>query len=210
MGDAGVECISDIAARRAATNALLAELREGRLAPAAVARFFQHAAHRSLCQAVRRPAALAELTALDALLLALAAGRGPGRRWVMASWALAITHLGLLGDRARLTGADLFTLIRGSIPVLPGGASRCSGLLAIALDLADGRLARRQGTASLFGDYAGTFADAAYWTWLDPSRAMRTTAVAAWALPVLTVAASCFVATCATWLRMPQPSGLAP
>nr|WP_315889928.1 CDP-alcohol phosphatidyltransferase family protein [Streptomyces sp. P9(2023)] len=38
----------------------------------------------------------------------------------------------------------------------------------------DGRLARRQATVSPFGDYADSFADAAFWTWLalrhEPSR----------------------------------------
>ncbi|WP_260860057.1 CDP-alcohol phosphatidyltransferase family protein [Streptomyces cupreus] len=76
---------------------------------------------------------------------------------------------------------------------LPGRGKPWSGPLAIALDLADGRLARHQDTASPFGDYADTFADAAYWTWLtlrhEPSRTLRTAAVAAWALPVVTVTA---------------------
>lgn len=67
-------------------------------------------------------------------------------------------------------------MIRANLPALPGGASRWSGPLAIDLDLdlADGRLARRQGAVSPFGDYADTLADAAYWTWLtlshEPSR----------------------------------------
>lgn len=66
-------------------------------------------------------------------------------------------------------------------------------MLAIALDLADGRLARHRGPVSPFGEYADTFADAAYWTWLtlrhEPSRTVRAAAVAAWALPVVTVTA---------------------
>ncbi|MEU3049058.1 CDP-alcohol phosphatidyltransferase family protein [Streptomyces sp. NPDC006984] len=49
--------------------------------------------------------------------------------------------------------------------------------MAVGLDLADGRLARHQGTSSPFGDYADTFADAAFWTWLtlrhEPSAAVR-------------------------------------
>ncbi|MER7815824.1 CDP-alcohol phosphatidyltransferase family protein [Streptomyces sp. NPDC096153] len=64
-------------------------------------------------------------------------------------------------------------------------------MLAVGLDLADGRLARHQGTTSPFGDYADTFADAAFWMWLtlrhEPNPAVRAAAIAAWALPVVTV-----------------------
>jgi hypothetical protein len=73
---------SAMADSRAATNALLAELREDRLAPEAVVRFLGQAAHRSLLQAARRPRALTELTAPHAVLYTLAADRRPGRRWV--------------------------------------------------------------------------------------------------------------------------------
>ncbi|XEC32475.1 CDP-alcohol phosphatidyltransferase family protein [Streptomyces fradiae] len=176
---------------RAATIALLSELRERRPAPVALVRFLDHAARRSMHQAARRPRALAELTVLHGVLCAAAAGRRPGRRWVITSWALSILHLGLLEHRTRLATADVLTLLRANLPALPGGAGRASGALAIGLDLADGRLARRQGTVSPFGDYADTFADAAYWTWLtlrhEPSRGVRLAAVAAWALPVVTV-----------------------
>ncbi len=107
------------------------------------------------------------------------------------SWALTALHLGLLEHRTRLTAPDALTLLRANLPALPGGAARASGVLAIGLDLVDGRLARHQGTASPFGEYADTFADAAYWMWLtlrhEPSPAVRTAAVAAWALPVAAV-----------------------
>ncbi|WP_234363564.1 CDP-alcohol phosphatidyltransferase family protein [Streptomyces sp. TN58] len=185
--------VSDMADSRAATDALLAGLRRGPLTPQATMRFLGRAAHRSLRQAARRPAALAELTALHAVLFTLAIGRRPGRRWVSVSWALSAIHLGLLEGRTHLSAADVLTLIRANLPALPGGASRWSGALAIAGDLADGRLARHQGTASPFGDYADTFADAAFWTWLtlthEPSRPLRAAAVAAWALPIATVTA---------------------
>ncbi|MCX4402446.1 MULTISPECIES: HAD-IA family hydrolase [unclassified Streptomyces] len=55
-----------------------------------------------------------------------------------------MTHLGLLERREQLTAADTLTLIRANLPALPGRASRWSGPLAIVLDLAGGRLARRQ------------------------------------------------------------------
>jgi hypothetical protein len=74
--------------------------------------------------------------------------------------------------------ADTLTLIRANLPALPGRASRWSGPLAIVLDLAGGRLARRQGAVSPFGVHADTWADTAYWTWLtlrhEPSRTVRT------------------------------------
>ncbi|MGA5442344.1 CDP-alcohol phosphatidyltransferase family protein [Streptomyces griseoincarnatus] len=186
-----MESVSEMADSRAATNVLLGDLREAHLAPAAVVRFLGRAARRSLTQAARRPRALAELTALHGALYAVAAGRRPGRRWVTTSWALAVLHLGLLEQRTRLTAADALTLMRANLPALPGGASRVSGVLAIGLDLADGRLARHQGTTSPFGEYADTFADAAYWMWFtlrhEPSRTVRVAAVAAWALPVVAV-----------------------
>ncbi|WP_096240458.1 hypothetical protein [Streptomyces olivochromogenes] len=68
-----------------------------------VARFIGQAAHRSLRQADNRLRALTELTRLHGLLLAPAAGTRPGRRWVATSWALAVTHLGLLERREQLT-----------------------------------------------------------------------------------------------------------
>jgi hypothetical protein len=186
-----VESVSDLADSRAATNVLLAELREGHFAPAAVVRFLGHAARRSLLQAARRPRALAEVTVLHGALYALAADRRPGRRWVTASWTLAVLHLGMLEHRNRLTTADALTLMRANLPTLPGGASRLSGVLAIGLDLADGRLARHQATTSPFGEYADTFADAAYWMWLtlrhEPSRTVRAAAIAAWTLPIAAV-----------------------
>ncbi|MBT2419379.1 CDP-alcohol phosphatidyltransferase family protein [Streptomyces sp. ISL-22] len=175
-----------------ATDALLTTLKQGRWRPRAVARFLGLAAHRSVRQATHRPRALTQTTALHGLLLALTRDRG-GRAWVAASWTLTILHLGLLEHRDRLSPADALTLLRGNLPATIVGSSRVSGVLAIASDLADGRLARHQGTESPFGDYADSFADAAFWTWLvlrhEPSRTVRAAAIAAWALPVFTVTA---------------------
>ncbi len=188
-----VESVSGFADSRAATNALLAGLREARFTPSAVGCFLGRAALRSLRQAALHPKALAQLTVLHATMFAAATGRRPGRRWVATSWALAVTHLGLLEGRTRLTPADALTVIRAILPALPGGGSRWSAPLAIALDLADGRTSRRHGTASPFGDYADTFADAAFWSWLtwrhEPSRTVRAAALAAWTLPIATVTA---------------------
>ncbi|MCX4582398.1 CDP-alcohol phosphatidyltransferase family protein [Streptomyces sp. NBC_01481] len=185
--------VSDLTDSRAATNALLGALRRDGWRPHAVARFLWQAADRSARQAARRPRALGQITALHCLLLARAGQQRPGRGWVATSWTLAVVHLGLLEHRDRLSPADMLTLIRGNLPATSMGPSRWSGLLAITLDLTDGHLARNQGTVSPFGDYADSFADAAYWTWLtlshEPSRAVRAAAIAAWALPVVTVTA---------------------
>lgn len=185
--------VSDLTDSRAATNALLGMLRRDHWRPHAVARFLGQAVGRSARQAARRPRALGQITVLHGLLLARAGQQRPGRVWVATSWTLSVLHLGLLEHRDRLAPADVLTLIRGTLPATATGSSRWSGLLAIALDLADGRLARNQGTVSPFGDYADSFADAAYWTWLtlrhEPSRTVRAAGIAAWALPVVTVTA---------------------
>ncbi|MCZ4126119.1 CDP-alcohol phosphatidyltransferase family protein [Streptomyces sp. H39-S7] len=184
--------VSDLTDSRAATDALLGILPQGRWSPQAVARFLTLAADRSVRQAVRRPRALTEITALHLGFLTLAHGRGRG--WVAASWTLGALHLGMLEDRVRLSPADVLTLIRGNLPALAAGSGRWAGVVAIASDLADGHLARRQGTASPFGDYADSFADAAFWTWLvlrhEPSRAVRAAAITAWVIPVAAVTAA--------------------
>ncbi|WP_327428520.1 CDP-alcohol phosphatidyltransferase family protein [Streptomyces sp. NBC_01236] len=185
--------VSDLTDSRAATDALLSMLRQGRWRPRAVARFLGLAAHRSVRQAACRPRALAQLTALHGLLLAAARDREPGRRWVAAGWLLAALHLGLLEHRDRLSPADALTLIRANLPATALGSYRWSGVVAIGLDLADGHLARRQATVSPFGDYADSLADAAFWTWLvlrhEPSRTLRAAAIAAWAMPVIAITA---------------------
>ncbi|MCP3757253.1 CDP-alcohol phosphatidyltransferase family protein [Streptomyces sp. TBY4] len=182
--------LADSRSSRAATDALLGLLKEGRWHPAAIARFLGLAVDRSVRQAARRPQALAQTTAQHALLFIPARGR-PGRRWVAASWALTALHLGLLEERIRLSPADVLTLIRGNLPATALGPGRWSGALVIASDLADGRLARHQDTVSAFGEHADSLADAAFWTWLvlrnEPSRTVRAAAIAAWAAPAVTV-----------------------
>ncbi|MFF4500434.1 CDP-alcohol phosphatidyltransferase family protein [Streptomyces sp. NPDC001401] len=184
--------MSDLTDSRAATDALLGVLREGRWRPCAVGRFLGMAAHQSVRQAACRPRALAQVTVVHGVLLAVARGRA-GRRWVTATWGLAVLHLGLLEHRDRLSPADVLTLLRANLPATAAGSCRWSGVLALASDLADGRLARRQGTGTPFGDYADSLADAAFWTWLvlrhEPSRTARAAALTAWAVPVTAVTA---------------------
>jgi hypothetical protein len=142
--------------------------------------------------AARRPRAAAEVTALHAALLMLARGCGrAGGAWIGLSWLLAITHLGLLGQRRSLGAANAVTLARGCLAALAAG--RWTGPAALAADLLDGQLARRRGESTVFGSYADTIADAAFWTWYaarhEPSRPLRAAAAVAWAAPTAAVAA---------------------
>jgi phosphatidylglycerophosphate synthase len=195
---------------RAATNALLDVLRQGRWRPAACTRFLVLAGDRSARQAARHPRALAQTTCLHTVLFALAERRG--RSWVAASWALTVTHLGLLEGRDRLTAADALTLCRANLPALAAGRSRWAGVAALASDISDGRLARSTGTASAFGAYADTFADAVFWPVMvlrhEPDRRWRVSALAVWAAPVVGVAALSVVR--AKMIESPRPVLLRP
>ncbi|MEZ0067252.1 hypothetical protein ABIA32_003265 [Streptacidiphilus sp. MAP12-20] len=197
--------IAALAGSRAATDELLAVLhRDGWV------EFGFCAAKRSASQALRRPAALAEVTALHGLFLRMS--QEPGRRWTGASWMLCVTHLGLLEERRHLSAADVLSLARGNLPALARTGGRRLGFWAIALDLADGRMARRSGTTSPFGAYADTFADAAFWTWLtlcgerDPR--WRRAALLLWAAPVAAVTVASL--TRGRMVDAPRPALLRP
>ncbi|MBI1351231.1 MAG: hypothetical protein GC156_08940 [Actinomycetales bacterium] len=170
---------------------MLRDLAAGRWRPAAWARFLVAACRRSVDQARLHPRALAEVTALHGLLLAVAPPSG--RRWVSTSWLLASTHLGLLEVRSHLGPADLLTLARGNLPAVVSARHPWLASLAIATDFVDGRLARRTGTTTPFGAYADVFADAAFWIWFTTNRenrrALRVTAAATWLVPVGVVTA---------------------
>lgn len=171
---------------RAATDDLLRDLAAGGWRPAAWARFLASAAERSADQARLHPRALAEVTALHGLLLAVAPPSG--RRWVSTSWLLASTHLGLLEARSHLGPADLLTLTRGNLPAIVSARHPWLASLAMATDFVDGRLARGTGTTTPFGAYADAFADAAFWIWFtterEELRAVRVAAAATWLVPV--------------------------
>jgi hypothetical protein len=176
---------------RAATDELLAGLRAGGWRPSAWARFVACSARRSVQQARRHPRALAELTALHAVFAVLA-GR-PGRRWTAVSWALAVSHLGMLEAYPSLGLPSTVTLLRANLPVIWPGPERWLPAVAVASDLADGRLARRTGGETPFGAQADALADAAFWTWFvlrhEPSRPVRAAALVSWAGPVAAVTA---------------------
>jgi phosphatidylglycerophosphate synthase len=187
-----VTALARLADSRAATDTLLGVLRAGRWSPRACRHFAELAVARSVHQAVGHRRALVELTALHAAIMGRSRGRGRG--WAATSWLLAIAHLGLLEGRDRLSPADMVTLCRANLPAFDPVLGRWAGVAAIATDVADGRLARRQGTVSPFGAYADHLADAVFWTWLafrhEPSRALRIAALAAWAAPVVAVTAT--------------------
>jgi hypothetical protein len=175
---------------RQRTEELLAGLRAGRWRSAAWCLFACRATVISWQAAAARPRAAAEVIALHAGLLW--AARNPGRAsraWTGLSWLLAITHLGLLGQRRSLGAANAITLTRANLPALAGG--RWTGPAVLAADLLDGQLAWRRGEVTVFGSYADSIADAAFWTWFavrhEPGRVLRAVAAAAWAAPVAAV-----------------------
>jgi phosphatidylglycerophosphate synthase len=176
---------------RAATDELLAGLRAGRWRPSAWAGFAAWSARRSVQQARLHPRALAELTALHGVFAVLAGRRG--RRWTAVSWVLAVSHLGMLEARPSLGLPSTVTILRANLSAIWPGPVRWLPALALASDLADGRLARRTGGETPFGAQADSLADAAFWTWFvlrhEPSRRVQAAALAAWALPVASVTA---------------------
>jgi hypothetical protein len=179
---------------RATTDELLADLRERGLRPRAWARFFGHASARSVQQATARPEALAQLTALHVGLAVLNRQRQPddgGLRWIACSWALAVTHLGMLEQRRRIGLADVLTLVRANLPALTPHDRTFAAAVAVATDLLDGPIARRAGEPTPFGRDADSLADAAFWSWYalrhEPSRLLRILLVGAWAAPVAAV-----------------------
>jgi uncharacterized protein (DUF427 family) len=179
---------------RAATDELLAGLRAGRWKPSAWARFMALSARRSAGQAREHPRALAQLTVLHAVFARLAGRRG--HRWTAVSWMLAISHLGMLEGRPSLGLPSAVTLLRGNLPAIWPGAGRWLPAVALATDLADGRIARRLRAETPFGAQADSLADAAFWTWFvlrhEPSRPVQAAALVAWAAPVAVVTAVSF------------------
>ena len=186
-------------ASREFTDAALAELRAAGLRPAGWGRFLMRISRRSAGQVAARPRAVAEVTTLHAAASALAARSGSGARgqaWVAASWALAVTHLGMLEDRHGLGVANVLTLARANLPAMAHDRRALVAVLAAATDFADGQLSRRTGTTSLFGQQADPLTDAAVWTWLalrhEPSRATRIATLAGWVAVVGSVTAASF------------------
>lgn len=174
---------------RAATNKLLAELHAGGWTARAWARFLCGAGRRSAQQALLHPRALAEVTLLHGILLS-AAGHHR-RQGIVVSWALAATHLGMLGSRDTLGIPNLLTLLRANLPAIGSGLGRWLGATAVVTDLIDGRIARATGAETHFGSYADPLADAAFWTRFARShehdRLLRGMPILVWGLPATAV-----------------------
>jgi CDP-alcohol phosphatidyltransferase-like enzyme len=194
---------------RAFTDTVLATLRAEGWSPGGWARFAGRVAVRSGEQIVAHPRAAAEVTALHGVFLA--AARGRGRWWITTSWLMAITHLGLLGPRRSIGWPNAISLTRANLVVTGAPLGRWLGVVAAASDKLDGTLARRQGP-TMFGFYADSLADAAFWTWLsgrrDPSRLVLAASVAAWAAPVAAVAAASVAK--GEMVESPRPAVLRP
>lgn len=171
---------------RAFVDGALADLRRRRWSSGAWAAFLGRCGARSAEQAWAHPRAALEVTALH---LAVAAVSRRSSRRVAVSWAMAITHLGLLGPGRRSIGlASALSLVRANLP-----AERWSPLAAIGTDVADGWIARRAGPTA-FGAYADGLADVAFWTRLawacKPNALLRATVAAAWLLPLTAITAA--------------------
>jgi len=177
------------ASSRAATDALLGGLAAGRFSPAAWSAFGLATLRRSLEQVAAHPQAASELSLLHAAFAVLAPPRR--RRWVGASWLLAITHLGLLGPARSLGAPSTLSLARANLPAVATGSPWVC-LAALASDKADGALARRLGPTQ-FGHYADSLADAAFWAWFaarhETDRRVLAAAALAWLAPVAAVGA---------------------
>ena len=182
--------ISRLVESRAFVDRVLTDLRSSHWRPRAWATFLWCCALRSAQQARRHPRAAFEVTIVHAALLPLE------RRSVWrlaASWALAITHLGLLGPETRSIGpANALSLLRANLPT-----RRWAPAVAVVADATDGWLARRtQPTA--FGAYADPLADVVFWTrhaWArERGSVLGAAVIIFWLLPVSVIAGVYFAA----------------
>ena len=168
---------------------LLGKLAAGGFGPSAWGSFIGRSVVRSIEQVRIRPAAATEVTVLH--LLASAAAR---RRWVLVSWFLCITHLGLLGERSTLGWPNRLTLLRALLPAIAPD-SRWTSVIALSTDIADGRVARN-GEESAFGAFADPLADGAYWSWFalrwEPDRWLRWVPVTLFAASAAGISAAYF------------------
>lgn len=171
-------------------DSTLADLRASRWSAGGWGRFLATSLHRSWEDARHHRCSLLEVSAVQ---LAVAARR-PGP-WAAGSWAMAVTHLGLLGDAPRCLGwPNRLTLVRANLPALAPEAPAWTGVVALATDLLDGVVARRTGDATAFGGYADALADIAFWSWFalrrEDDAALRALCVGVWAAPAVAVTAA--------------------
>jgi phosphatidylglycerophosphate synthase len=168
-------------------DAVLADLRESGYRPAAWGRLVATSCRRSLEQVARRPRAAVEVVTISSALVAF---RGSRLR-AAAGCLLAITHLGLLGEKQSLGLANALSLVRAALP-----ARRWAAAVAIGTDLIDGLLARRAGPTA-FGSYADPLADVAFWGEVafrgGTGKLGRTAIVGLWAGPAAMIIAAYLV-----------------
>jgi CDP-alcohol phosphatidyltransferase len=173
---------------RAFVDEALADLRSDRWRPRPWVRFLWRCCVRSAEQARAHPRAALEVTVLH---LGMALIRRRSRLGLAASWAMGVTHLGLLGPEARSIGpANALSLLRANLP-----SGRCAPIVAIGTDIADGTLARLM-RPTAFGAYADPLADVVFWTrqvWTrENSHILRTLVLATWLLPVIVIGGAYF------------------
>jgi len=166
-------------------DGVLLNLKRERYRPSAWGRFVVAS---SMEQIAEHERASVEIVGIFAMLVIL---RG-GRARTAAACLLAITHLGLLGDRRSIGLANALSLFRASLPV-----RRWAVLTAVGTDLADGLVARRAGPTA-FGSYADPLADLAFWTAValcgPIGRPERLAIVGLWTVPAAAITAGYFVA----------------
>ncbi|MEO6796839.1 MAG: CDP-alcohol phosphatidyltransferase family protein [Candidatus Dormibacter sp.] len=171
---------------------VLAELAADHWSPSSWLRFLWRCAVRSAQQAAAHRRAFLELT-----LLHFAMMRGRPRPWPLASWLLAVTHLGLLGDARRgALVANHLSLLRGNLPSLSPSAAPWTAGVALVTDWLDGRLARARKEETAFGAYADPLADLVFWSWYvfrnECNPWIRAATVLAWPLPAAVITAAYF------------------
>ncbi len=189
------------------TEALLRDLKRGGYRPAAWADLISTSGRRSIEQIAERPPAAAQTLAIWAGLALL----GGARLRSSAACLLALTHLGLLGDRRSLGLANAMTLIRAGLPARAWAAP-----LALVLDAADGPVARGRGPTA-FGSFADPLADVAFWSAValrtESGSAARAVTALLWTAPAAAIAVAYFAKGQAIdyprWLLHRRLSGVA-
>ena len=176
---------------RAFTNAALADLRASGWSPGGWVHFLVRTGRRSGQQIGVHPRAAVEVTLVHGVFLGLGSCRRRTWWWVGSSWAMTMTHLGLLGGRRSIGWPNVISLARANLPVTGPRLGRWLGLTALVTDKLDGSLARRQGP-TMMGFYADSLADAAFWTWFgargESGPVLRGATVVAWGVPVAVAA----------------------
>lgn len=174
------------AGSRLFTDAVLRDLKAGGYRPRAWVELAVSSGRRSIEQIAERPLAAAETVMVSAALAWL----GGARFRSAAACLLAVTHLGLLGDRRSLGLANVLTLARAGLPARAGAAP-----FAAVLDAADGLIARRRGPTA-FGSFADPLADVAFWSAMaagpGAGRTVRTVTVLLWTAPAAGIAIAYF------------------